>query len=83
MSNYTLTLNENDVDAINFIGYRYDWSQTLRKIGAHSGDNIIPEHKAWEFVNAVYSDTDNGLTKIPLAGRTLAEKIWSFCYHIV
>jgi zona occludens toxin (predicted ATPase) len=80
---YTLELCQADVDAISFIGNRYEWSKTLLDIGVETGKNIFQEYVAWKIQEAVYEDTENGRTSIPLAATSLAEKIWLFLYKIV
>lgn len=62
---YSLKINEADVRAIEFSGYRYGWSDTLQKLGyVQPGEFQIPEHEAWEILDSL---RDNGLDfSVPL-----------------
>lgn len=52
---YTIELTEDDMKAIRFIGYRYEWSNWCRN-NLEVGINDLREHMAWEFVDAVNAD---------------------------
>jgi hypothetical protein len=62
---YTITLDSDDVDAIEFSSYRYGWSDFLQQEGLDTvGVHNIPEHIAWEMRE---SWVDNGLEfSVPL-----------------
>ena len=81
---HTLALSGYEIDVLNTIGHKFTWSSMMRTIGIHSGTNVIPEKKAWDLVNAIYADTDNGSHDLPnIVPSPLASKLWDFCYHIV
>lgn len=66
---YTLTLTEEDVSTIAFVGGRYSWSDALR--GLEAGDNGLAEHEAWEIAEAFEADTEGGHSPFPmLDGRS-------------
>ena len=80
---YTITLTEQDVGTIAFVGFRYGWSDALR--GLEAGDNILAEHEAWNIRDAIESDTEGGHSYFPmLDGRCeLADKLYAFLESIV
>ena len=64
MNMYTLTLTDDDIETIAFVGYRYCWSNALRHM--ETGENAIPEHEAWEISEAFYADTEGGHSMFPM-----------------
>lgn len=62
---YNLHLTDDDVRTIDFVGYRYAWSQWLQD-NCQTGDNELPEHVAWELQSACKSDTDGNHSMFPM-----------------
>lgn len=83
VATFALELSQNDVAQIRKIGHKYCWSDFLLALGVRVGKNAVPERKAWDFLDAVYSDTEDGRKKLPLATTPLAEKVWSFLSSLV
>lgn len=91
---YTLTLTEEDWRTIEFVGGRYGWSKALldhvrcaegveyRHLG---GDHQIPEHKAWEIVEAFEQDCEGGHSLFPMLDpdSDLAAKLVRFMEGVV
>jgi hypothetical protein len=64
---YTLDLSEVDCRAINFVGFRYFWSDMLIELGcSEPGCHILAEHEAWELSEAVEADTIGGHDRFPM-----------------
>lgn len=61
---YSLTLTQEDVDTIAFVGYRYCWSDALAALAV--GVNKIPEHEAWKIRDAFDRDTEGGHSFFPM-----------------
>ena len=61
---YNLTLTADDVSAIAFIGYRYEWSNVLLEYDV--GDNEIIGWKAWAIRNAIEDDMEGGHNAFPM-----------------
>ena len=80
---YTLTLTAADIQAIDFAGYRYYWSDVLREFGVVEGDNVLAEHQAWDLQGYINEDTQELRTDIPLASASLQRKLLDFCDRIV
>ena len=81
---YKLELTDSEMRDICFVGYRYAWSDALSK-HCQVGVNEIPEHIAWEIMEAFESDMEGGHSPFPmLDGRSeLAEKLNKFWEEIV
>lgn len=83
MKPYTLTLSEEDIEAITFVGYRYCWADALRHLEV--GDNHLAEHEAWEIKEAFETDTEGGHSPFPMLDprSELAAKLVDFWNSIV
>jgi len=65
---YTIKLTEADMEAANFVGYRYfwsDWMSTNLTVGA----NNLSEAEAWEFSDAIEKDAEGGHSLFPMLSR--------------
>jgi hypothetical protein len=51
---YTLTLTEQDMETISFVGGRYSWSAALGDL--EEGQNEISEAEAWEIIEKFGQD---------------------------
>mgnify|MGYP003393357074 CR=1 len=83
---YSLTIDKNGADAIDFIGNRYAWSSVLQSLGYDTvGGHSIPEHHAWEISDAISSDMDGGHSAYPMLDprSTLAESLTTLYQSIV
>jgi hypothetical protein len=80
---YTLTLSEQDIATIAFVGNRYSWSDALYQYEA--GVNEVPEHEAWEINEAFHDDTIGGHSMFPMLDHTsdLCQKLITFSDNIV
>ena len=80
---YNITLTQEDVETISFVGHRYAWAEALS--GLTEGENIIPEHEAWEIMFAFESDTEGGHQFFPMLNlqSELAGKLFAFLDSIV
>lgn len=61
---YKLLLTAEDISTIEFVGCRYGWSESLSSCG--EGENIFPEHIAWEIKDAFESDAQGGHSFFPM-----------------
>jgi hypothetical protein len=82
---YSIEFSKDDIRAIEFSDYRYNWSNTLQNIGVSEGSNDLNECEAWILADAIEEDTSSGsgTIDIPLAGDMLAAKLWTFVSNIV
>ena len=90
---YRLTLTEQDMKTVDFVGERYNWSEALQGIyrrcettTGHDGDTyLIPEHEAWVLRDAFDADTEGGHCMFPMldGSSDLARKLWKFWESIV
>ncbi len=80
---YTLTLTEEDISTIGFVGGRYDWSEAISSLV--EGENEIPEYEAWEINDAFNRDTEGGHSFFPMLNHQseLAGKLFAFMEEIV
>ena len=80
---YTLTLTEEDIQTIAFVGGRYAWSDALT--GLDVGDNELAEHEAWELSEAFHRDTEGNHSPFPMLDERsdLATKLYEFWESIV
>jgi len=80
---YTLELTTDDLDAIAFVGDRYEWSQSLATLA--EGTNELSESEAWTISEAIESDMDGGHDAYPLLDprSDLAEKLTELYQSIV
>jgi len=80
---YTLSLTEEDITTIDFVGGRYGWSRALRRMEV--GENRIAEHEAWEICEAFEADTEGGHSPFPMLDprSELAEKLNRFWVGVV
>jgi hypothetical protein len=67
---YNIEFSKDDIEAIEFSGYRYNWSNTLQNIGVNEGSNDLNECEAWILADAI-------------AAGTLRHKLWTFVSNIV
>jgi hypothetical protein len=72
---YRLTLTEQDVATIHFVGNSYCWSEALSRFDA--GEHVLPEHVAWRLVDAFEADTEGGHSYFPMLDprSPLADKL--------
>ena len=78
---YTLEIDADGADAIQFSGDRYGWSDALQRLGyAHEGTHEVPEHEAWEIREAIEADMEGGHNAFPLlaSGSALASALTDF-----
>ena len=89
---YTLTLDEQDLETISFIGYRYHWSDKLSRVNFFAEEKedgtyvySFPEHVAWEIRDAFELDTEGGHPFFPMLDHrcSLARKLFAFMENIV
>ena len=89
---YTLTLDEQDLETISFVGNRYCWSERLSRI-AYFGEDLengstlytFPENVAWEIKADFEADTEGGHSFFPMLDHRsdLARKLFAFMEAIV
>lgn len=81
---YKLELTESEIDTINFVGGRYCWSEALRRL-CHEGLNELPEHVAWELLEAFNCDCEGGHNFFPMLDHwsDLAAKLFKFRDSII
>jgi hypothetical protein len=72
---YRLTLTEQEIETIAFVGNRYCWAEALA--GLDVGENILAEHEAWRIVDAFDADTEGGHSYFPMLDprSALADKL--------
>jgi len=64
---YTLQIDADGANAIAFSSYRYQWSDTLERLGYDTeGTHEIAEHEAWEIHEAIDADMKGGHNAFPL-----------------
>ena len=82
-SAYVLTLTDEDVAVVGFVGGRYAWSEAL--LSLEVGENHLSESEAWELVEAFESDTEGGHPPFPMLDPEceLWAKLRSFWFSIV
>lgn len=83
---YILNFTDSDASDIEFVGHSYGWSDALCGMGyAMEGEHNVPEHEAWQLVEAFEEDMDGGHNAFPmLDGRSdLARKLAVFWEEIV
>lgn len=80
---YTLTLTEEEVSTIAFVGGRYSWSLALLALDV--GDNALHEYEAWQIRDAFEADTEGGHAMFPMLDHrsTLCEKLSKFADSVV
>lgn len=80
---YKLNLTESDIETIDFVGHRYNWSESLRDM--EQGENEIPEHEAWEIRDMFDLDTEGGHSYFPMLDHSseLCAKLIQFMDEIV
>lgn len=80
---YKLTLTQEDIDTIAFVGNRYCWSSAL--FGLSVGENNIPEHGAWKIDSAFKRDTEGGHGFFPMLDpySKLTYKLFAFMDKII
>lgn len=88
---YFLTLTQEDIDSISFVGDRYCWSDWLNKkttdLNEGEEETILKlqEHEAWEFNEEVHKDMEGNHSPFPMLdpGSMLYEKLVDLIYSIV
>tara|TARA_B100000214_G_scaffold323291_1_gene259649 strand:- start:12929 stop:13261 length:333 start_codon:yes stop_codon:yes gene_type:complete len=79
---YSLSLSEDDVHTIYFVGGRYCWSSALRKYG--EGEHKLKLEEAKEVVKEILKDGEGGHDLFPmLAGGSLMGKLTNFIYEVI
>ncbi len=80
---YTLTLTDDDLNTIAFVGHRYGWSNVLRPL--ESGENEIAEWYAWDIRAAIDEDMEGGHSAYPMLDpqSDLAVKLTNLYQSIV
>ena len=80
---YLLTLTDQDIETIAFVGGRYCWSDALRSLAA--GDNELTESEAWVISEAIEADMVGGHDAYPMldTSSTLCTKLHSLYQSIV
>ena len=79
---YSLSLSEDDVHTIYFVGGRYCWSSALRKYG--KGKHKISRKEAKEVVKEILKDGEGGHDLFPmLAGGSLMGKLTNFIHEVI
>ena len=63
---YELNLTEDEMDAVAFVGGRYEWSRALLFHLDDSGYAELTEPEAWEIRDAFEADTEGGHSPFPL-----------------
>lgn len=83
MSAYSLTLTEDEVGTIAFIGRRYAWSAAL--LSLEPGENHLTESEAWRIKEAFESDTEGGHQPFPMldSGSELYERLMALWNSVV
>ena len=78
---YTLTLTQEDMDTIHFVGGRYSWSDVLGCL-CTVGVNELAEPEAWDLSDALWEDNQ---TFCPMLDpdSELASKLVSFWESVV
>lgn len=81
---YTLHITESDLETIGWVGHRYEWSDWADK-HLTAGDNVLAEHEAWEFAEAIDADTDGNHAPFPLLDQRsdLYKKLQEFYESLV
>lgn len=83
---YTLTIDASGESAIQFIGSRYAWSNTLQELGYDTmGEHTLSEPEAWRLQEAIDSDMEGGHNAYPLLDprSTLAKSLTDLYTSIV
>lgn len=80
---YCLTLTEEDIKTIAFVGGRYCWSHALRCMV--EGENKLAESEAWEICEEFERDTEGHHPFFPMLDPSseLYEKLSAFMNHVV
>lgn len=80
---YLLTLTEQDIQTIAFVGGRYHWSSELFALEA--GDNVLTEGEAWMIRDAIEADMVGGHDAYPMLDpfSTLCDKLHTLYQSIV
>ena len=78
-----MTLTDEDVKTIAFVGGRYCWSDALS--GLHDGLNAISESEAWEMCAAFDADSVGDHSPFPLLAweSPLYRKLYEFWDGVV
>jgi len=80
---YTLHLAPEDIWTIQFVGYRYCWSDAMSHL--HEGINELSECEAWDLKRAFDADAEGGHSMFPLLNPSskLYSKLLDFYDQIV
>lgn len=73
-----LTLTQDDMDTINFVGHRYGWSDLAM---LEVGTNEIEEHELWEWKDAV--ENDDAMFTLLNPNSELFEKLFNLYDSII
>ena len=80
---YRISLSEEDVETIAFVGDRYAWSESIRALEV--GVNELTEAEAWTIRDAIEADMEGGHSPFPMLDHRshLCEKLTVFWNSIV
>ena len=80
---YLLTLTEQDIATIAFVGGRYGWSDALRTLEA--GDNVLTESEAWAIRDGIEEDMIGAHNAYPMlhSDSTLLDKLHTLYQSII
>jgi len=80
---YILELTDDDIDTINSIGYKYNWSESLK--GLNIGINKISESEAWFIRDSIELDMEGGHSIFPMLNPSshLYTKLLEFYNEVV
>lgn len=82
MKVYTLQLTPSEIDALNWVGGRYEWPGMLEC--CLDGDKVeFVEHEMWAWTDAVRLDMDGGHNPFPCASPEFAAKLQAFYDEVV
>lgn len=60
---YALTLTDDDVRTMDFVGSRYGWTEHLPR---EAGEHTLPEHVVWAWREAADGDAEGGHRLFPM-----------------
>jgi len=81
---YTIKLTPGEIDAVIFARGRYGWPNRIyNHLDPKTGEVGLTESEAWSWLEDVAGDEEGNHAPFPLAGDTLAEKLWHLRGRIV
>lgn len=81
---YIIEITRSESDSIDFVGYRYSWSQALQDFLSYDDDGNpekleLSEADAWALKEAFNADTEGGHSMFPMLGPSpLRDKLVAF-----